>query len=234
MAYELSESSDADDDHRGFLVELPEDAYAASMSWFVDAVHKMEMKEAMFWAPQILAPCVALAAAQIAIVVFVWRAVDRMDPCAPRAHELLQVIGVAVFVGEMLNEGLEAINTLYCIWMSTENLGWYFRVLLTALFVLPKATVVVLLTFVGSKFVLMAEDDVELILNCVALTFVNSMDDVMFNNIYALYDDELAKWSVFFERKSLRSLELQLLVARTWLWAALILWILLSQPAAQC
>ena len=122
---------------------------------------------------------------------------------------LLQYIGVGAFVGETLQEVSASGAMLTVVWISPDSrfAGRWFRTMLTIIFILPKAALAFWLIVVGSQFVLTSAADVDLIMNCVALTFVNSMDDVMYNNLYHLYAEQHNKlgWSVYFKVKTVEA-----------------------------
>ena len=122
---------------------------------------------------------------------------------------LLQYIGVGAFVGETLQEVSAACTMLTVVWVSEDVRfgGRWFRVMLTMVFILPKMAMSLWLIIVGSHFVLTSATNMDLIMNCVALTFVNSMDDVMFNNLYHLYGDQHSKmgWSIYFQLRTVEA-----------------------------
>ncbi|CAE7784746.1 unnamed protein product [Symbiodinium sp. CCMP2456] len=234
---EVAEEEDSEPEWK-LQVDLPDDAYSSLMVTIVEAVYGtlFSTRDGCLLVPQAIVHYAVLVFAQVAIIVFLDKAVLGFDRCNVdiSTDVLLQYIGVGAFVGEMLQEVSASGTMLMVVWVSTDARfgGRCRRALLTLVFILPKAAVAVWLIIVGSQFVLTSASNVDLIMNCVALTFVNNMDDVMYNNLYHLYADQHSKlgWSIEFESKTVEGWLPVRIALKTLAWAAFTAVAVWSEP----
>lgn len=146
-------------------------------------------------------------AAQIVFTYFVLQELEDVDVCDISTSVWIQWSGVALFIGSMLKESVETIHIAY--WMLgsdhvAKDFTGDFPEPLTALdkiagivlLVIPKFAIGLWLTWVGSRFVLLSITNTDLVMNCLAMTFVVDIDELVHeaaSNQYAKKAAELVK-----------------------------------------
>ena len=98
------------------------------------------------------------------------------DACKITSHFLMRAIGTAIFVGEMFHEFVEATQLLSAyVGIRTAAARWFSFIFLVG----PKFLIALGLLWVGTCFVVLSQDDTELLLNCLAMTFVVQIDEIV-------------------------------------------------------
>ncbi|CAE7216006.1 unnamed protein product, partial [Symbiodinium natans] len=151
-----------------------------------------------------VASCGLIVFVQLFILSYLWEEVQTVDACSIHSSQGLQWTAAAIFVGKMMAEFGETLSMLIWIWgnkvidirvvqMDEPNPLTRFQKLLATLFVVvPKLVVACILTFVGTYFVFLSESNTDLILNCLAMTFVVELDELA----YATISSEFSKKEV--------------------------------------
>ncbi len=156
----------------------------------------------LFVLPELL--CLAASiAVQIIITYFILLEVDKVDVCSMNVSPVLQWIGVAIFVGEMLQDMFE--TAMIASWLlrttkiemdiedhEAEEMKSTDRILGMTFIVLPKLAIAIWLTSVGARFVALSEDNAELILNCLAVVFVTKLDELVHATVSSQFVKKLA------------------------------------------
>ena len=127
---------------------------------------------------------------QVGLTYYLQMEVEKKDPCNANVSRGLMWIGAAAFVGSMLQELMETLGI--CWWLleveafDSDLQGFEeikllksHRVIGFLSFILPKLAIAGYLTWVGTRFVLTSETDTDLVLNCVAMTFVIEFDELV-------------------------------------------------------
>ena len=143
---------------------------------------------------QVLAYLASLAAQGIIIYYLHEENNAAIKECSVRTPNVLQWTAASAFVGEMSQEVTESIPLLLACFRETSSASESSKWAARAAFVLvwcPKFLIAVFLTFVGTRFVCLSGlsddsdpdnnkfDNSELILNCVAMTFVVKIDEMV-------------------------------------------------------
>ena len=127
---------------------------------------------------------------QVGLTSYLQMELEKRDPCNANKSRGLMWIGAAAFTGNMLQEVMETIGISW--WMleveafDSDLAGFEeiqllnsHRVIGFLFVVLPKLAIAGYLTWVGNRFVLLSETDTDLVLNCVAMTFVIEIDELI-------------------------------------------------------
>lgn len=151
--------------------------------------------------------CALSVAAQFSITYYIWIELQKVDVCNINSSSGLQWIGVAAFVGEMLQDMFETVTM--AVWLvksssieldlqgmgSEEPDPLFVRDKIAGMFfiVLPKLAIAIWLTMVGSNFVALSENNTELILNCLAVVFVTKLDEMVHATVSCVIVKKVAK-----------------------------------------
>ena len=140
--------------------------------------------------PEVLNLVISLVA-QLGFTYYIWGAVENTDVCNTHSSLGLKWLGVAAFVGKIMQEYAETFTMskwfmhaeeLDCALEDYENdkITCGTRVLAHVFIVAPKLTIASWLLWLGTRFVLLSDNDTELVLNCLAMTFVCEIDELVF------------------------------------------------------
>ena len=198
MSESLSEDEQDSDvaDVNAYAVSLPECSYSSAFIM----LHTMRYSSVgmviriLVVFPEVMS-CVLIVAVQLWILSYLWEEVQLVDACSIQSSKGLQWTAAAIFVGQMMAEFGETLSMLIWIWgnavvdirvkqMDEPNpLLLCHKVLAVLLLLVPKLIVACVLTFVGTYFVFLSESNTDLILNCLAMTFVVELDELAYSTI---------------------------------------------------
>ena len=142
--------------------------------------------------------------AQVAITYYVSQELKDADPCEVKSNLLIQWTGLALFIGTMIQETSETISIGWWMIVSdavskdiegdvAEPLTIPDKVAGIVLVVIPKLLIGLWLTWVGSEFVLLSPSDTDLVMNCLAMTFVVEIDELVHSTATNHYGRKMAE-----------------------------------------
>lgn len=182
---------------QNFELRLPESSYITSfvmVHWLLEAIrrdfHWMHICTFFFFVvlPEVCF-LVASVLCQVLLTYYLEMELEKLDPCDVNVRPELQWIGALAFIGYMLQDTMQTVTILSWMIMADgvvkdiegddpEKLWKRDRIGGIVFIVLPKFAVAGYLSWVGTRFVMMSENDTELVLNCVAMTFVTQLDEL--------------------------------------------------------
>lgn len=196
-----------------FEVKLPECSYSSTLlvvHGFIGDIRKGKLgacDAAVFFCFVLIPEVIIYAlniAVQVGITYFISLEVPKIEICQVNVSPVLQWIGVATFVGEMIQDMIE--TSMIASWLvgTNEVTGdvedWEpdamlkrDKVALIIFIVLPKFGIAFWLTSIGSTFVALSENNAELILNCVAVVFVTKLDELAHATVSSQYVKKCVK-----------------------------------------
>ncbi|CAK9080723.1 unnamed protein product [Durusdinium trenchii] len=156
------------------------------------------------------------------------------DVCTLHTSRGLQWLGAAAFVGKVLQDVFETCEML--LWFlvadriekdlagdQPESIELSDRVAGILFVVLPKFAIAGWLTWVGARFVLLSSDDTQIIVNCLAMTFVMDIDEIVHKTASSQYvkqsTEHLKAWSMPLKPEYVRLETVMAPVIKAGLWA---------------
>ncbi|CAE7250395.1 unnamed protein product [Symbiodinium natans] len=167
------------EDEDAYVLLMPEDTYGAMLvAW--GGLRKGESMCCDFLV--VLASHILHLGIQVVLLLALFHEVFcKMDACSIEATSGLREVCCTVFVGEMVQE-IDACKAL-CSWVRNPEINANDRRLMSLqvlVVVVPKALLVAASTYIGSSFVALSQTNADMILNTVAMTFVNNIDNAIF------------------------------------------------------